>query len=247
MIIKNKHSFQLIIPKNRSYFKILIISITIFMEFIRGFINLKKYKKAVTFFGSARNTLSRKYYDDAKCLAELLAKDGFAVITGGADGIMGAANKGAHSVDGHSIGYNIILPHEQKENKYLTDSMDFKYFFSRKVMLSSGSLAYIYFPGGYGTFDELFQMLTLIQTKKIPKVPVILIGKDYWNPIDKIIKELLRDKYKTIGKDDDKLYRIMDDCDEAYECIKKIDFIMSDKGNYLLSSDQGIYEDKKDD
>jgi uncharacterized protein (TIGR00730 family) len=133
---------------------------------------------------------------------------------------MEAANKGAFEAGGKSIGFTIELPHEQKDNPYLTGKVDFNFFFSRKTMMSFAAEAYIFFPGGFGTFDELFEILTLVQTGKIERVPIVLVGKEYWNILDDLIKKEMLEHHKTIEKDDMALYVITDDEDEVFEIIK---------------------------
>ncbi len=195
----------------------------IMAEFVSGFELLRKYRLAATVFGSARALPDSKWYKESQKLGYLLAKDGFAIITGGGGGIMGAANKGAYEAGGKSIGLNIKLPHEQRLNSYVTDSETFKFFFTRKVMLSFASEIYIYFPGGFGTLDEFFELITLMQTGKIMKVPVILVGTDYWQPLTEWFKNTLVEKYKSIGKDDIDIFKIVDSAEEAHAFIKKLD------------------------
>jgi uncharacterized protein (TIGR00730 family) len=191
----------------------------IMAEFIEGFALLKRYKLAVTFFGSARSHLNEDIYEDATELAKRLSESGFAVITGGAAGIMGAANKGAYEAGGASIGLNIKLPEEQQLNRYLTDGQTFNYFFSRKVMLAFASEAYIFFPGGYGTLDEFLEILTLSQTRKIKRIPIILFDKAYWEPVVALFRDHLAGRYRTIDPADLDLFRVVDTVDEAYETI----------------------------
>jgi len=191
-------------------------------EFQNGFGVIKKYQKSVTVSTSARTLESESDYILARNLTKKIVEElpEYAVVTGGSFGIMEAANRGAHEGGGKSVGLNIQLPHEQTVNSYLSDSYDFYYFFTRKVCLAFSAEAYIYFPGGFGTLDELFEMLTLIQTKKIEKRPVILVGKDYWNNLDKFIKENLLQNEK-IDEGDINLYTITDDVDEITDIIKK--------------------------
>ncbi|OIP77782.1 MAG: Rossman fold protein, TIGR00730 family [Parcubacteria group bacterium CG2_30_44_11] len=190
-------------------------------EFVTGFELLRSYGLAATIFGSARIRPGEKNYKEAEELAAQLAKKGFAIITGGGGGIMEAANVGAFKVGGESVGLNIELPNEQKLNPYTTESQQFDFFFSRKVMLSFASEVYIYFPGGFGTLDELFELITLIQTKKIEPIPIVLYGKDFWRPfLDLIEKKLLKD-YKTISKEDMDLFHLVDSVDEAVKYIAK--------------------------
>lgn len=195
----------------------------IMAEFVSGFDMLRKYKLAATVFGSARALPDDRWYKESYRLGYLLAKDGFAIITGGGGGIMGAANKGAYEAGGNSIGLNIRLPHEQRLNNYVTDSETFHFFFTRKVMLSFASEVYIYFPGGFGTLDEFFELLTLVQTQKIVKVPILLVGREYWMPLIEWMKATLADTHHTIGKDDISLMHVVDSADEAYALIQSFD------------------------
>lgn len=193
----------------------------IMSEFVEGFEIVRRYGLAVTFFGSARTTPEDPYYDEAVSLAKRLAKLDFAVITGGGEGIMGAANKGAYETGGHSVGLNIQLPLEQVANQQVTDGQTFEFFFSRKVMLAFASEAYIYFPGGFGTLDEFFEIITLIQTKKIKKIPVVLYGKDFWEPLVEWCRKELLGKFETISPEDMDLFVVVDSVDEAVSYIKK--------------------------
>lgn len=193
----------------------------IIAEFVAGFELLRKYGLAVSFFGTARCSAGEEVYKQAEELAARLAKSGFAVITGGGPGVMEAANVGAFKVGGKSIGLNIELPMEQRLNPYVTESEKFHFFFTRKVMLAFASEVYIYFPGGFGTLDELFEIITLIQTKKISKTPVILYGKKFWAPMMEWIEGSLYKKYGTVGRDDIDLIHVVDSVDEAYEYIMK--------------------------
>lgn len=193
----------------------------IMSEFVQGFELLRNYGLAATFWGSARLTPDEPYYKAAEELAAKLAKKGFAIISGGGPGIMEASNVGAFKVGGKSIGLNIELPFEQKLNPYTTDSLSFKYFFSRKVMLTFASEVYVYFPGGYGTLDEFFEIVTLIQTKKIERVPIVLFGSDFWNPLLRWFEKDLMKKFKTISKEDLDLFVVVDSVDDAYKYILK--------------------------
>lgn len=193
----------------------------IMSEFVQGFELLRRHDLAVTFWGSARLTPDDHYYKEAEELASKLAKKGFTVISGGGPGIMEASNVGAFKVGGNSIGLNIKLPFEQKLNPYTTDSMSFDFFFSRKVMLTFASEVYIYFPGGFGTLDELFEIITLIQTKKIEPLPVILYGKGYWEPLIEWFKKDLLKKYQTISPEDLDIFYLTDDVNSAYKYIVK--------------------------
>ena len=195
----------------------------IMSEFVSGFELLRKYKLAATIFGSARALPDDRWYQESQKLGYKLAKDGFAIITGGGGGIMGAANKGAYEAGGASVGLNIRLPHEQRLNSYVTDSETFHFFFPRKVMLSFASEVYIYFPGGFGTLDEFFEILTLVQTRKIASVPIVLVGKDYWAPLLEWFKTSLCGTYRAITADDLALVHLVDSADEAHELINSLD------------------------
>ncbi len=193
----------------------------IMSEFVNGFEILRKYSTAATFFGGARFTPTEPYYKAAELLASKLAKKGFTIITGGGPGIMEAANVGSYKVGGKSIGLNIELPMEQKLNPYVTESESFHFFFSRKVMLAFASEVYVYFPGGFGTLDELLEILTLIQTKKISKIPVVLYGKEFWTPLIAFFEKSLYKEFKTISKEDLDLFHLVDSPEEAFEYIVK--------------------------
>ncbi len=191
----------------------------IMAEFVDGFEAIRRYGLAITFFGTARDTLAPHIYQEATELSGRLAKVGYAVITGGSSGLMEAANKGAYEAGGASVGLNIRLPHEQAGNGYVTDSMTFDHFFVRKVMLAFASEVYICFPGGFGTIDEFSEILTLIQTKKIRKVPIVLYNREYWTPIVDLFRNHLLGKYHAIDEADMDLFHIVDSVDEAYEYI----------------------------
>jgi len=195
----------------------------IMAEFIEGFHFLADFKKTVTIFGSTSFDLENKYYKEARKLGGLLAKGGYTVITGGGPGIMEAANRGAFEEGGDSVGINIELPEGQRMNQYVTKPAGFSYFFIRKVMLSFSSEAYVFFPGGFGTLDEFFEMVTLVQTKKLGKpVPIIVIGKEYWQPLFSWIKEEIYLKCKAVKEEDLKIFQLVDSVEEAYDIIKKI-------------------------
>ncbi len=193
----------------------------IMSEFVSGFDILRKYSTAATFFGSARLSPTDPAYKSAELLASKLAKKGFAIITGGGPGIMEAANVGSFKVGGRSVGLNIQLPMEQKLNPYVTESETFHFFFSRKVMLSFASEVYVYFPGGFGTLDEFLEIVTLIQTKKISKIPVVLYGKEFWTPLLHFFETYLLKKFKTIDAEDMDLFHLVDTVDDAYDYIIK--------------------------
>ncbi len=191
----------------------------IMSEFVDGFDLIGRQSLAASFFGSSRADSDNEMCKAAEELAGKLAKNGFAIITGGSSGIMQAANKGAYDAGGVSIGLNINLPNEQSYNPYLTDKLTFDHFFVRKVMLTYASEAYVYFPGGFGTLDEFFEIITLVQTKKIRKMPIILFGEGYWRPLLSFIEKTLCEKYSTISESDISLYTLVDSVDDAYNYI----------------------------
>lgn len=180
-------------------------------EFADGFELIGKYNYTVSIFGSARFDENHTYYKKAQEVAAALVAEGFTIVTGGGGGIMEAGDRGASEAGGQSIGLNIQLPHEQKPNPYTTEEMSFRYFFTRKVILAYAADAYIYFPGGFGTLDELFEIITLIQTKKAPLAPIILVGNEFWTAMDMFIKTYLRDEFHTITPGDEELYTITED------------------------------------
>lgn len=188
-------------------------------EFENGLEFIKKYEKSVTIYGSARFKQDNVHYKDARKLAARLSKAGYAVLTGGGPGIMEAANRGAKEVGGASLGLNIELPFEQNINPYVTDSMSFYYFFSRKTTMSFAAEAYIYYPGGFGTLDELFEILTLVQTHKIRKIPIFLVGSDFWAPMQDFIENVIFRDHGAVDKKDMELYKITDDHDLILKTI----------------------------
>lgn len=195
----------------------------IMAEFVTGFDFLRKYKKAISIFGTARCEFKDTIYRDAENLARRLAKDGFAIITGGGPGVMEAANKGAYEAGGKSVGLNIKGVEDfERRNQFVQEAEAFKYFFTRKVMLEIASQAYIFFPGGFGTLDELFEMITLVQTKKISPIPIILVDKEYWAPLVQWIEMYLWKKNKAISEEDMRIYHLVDSADEAHILIKKL-------------------------
>lgn len=190
-------------------------------EFEKGFRLIQSIERSVTFWGSARTKPDEKDYIKAKNLASRISKElGYAIVTGGGPGIMAAANCGAYDVGGHSVGLTIKLPMEQTTNICLTHHMDFKYFFARKVCLAFAAEAYIFFPGGFGTMDEFFEILTLVQTRKMDKVPIILVGKDYWNNLLTFIKNSLL-KNEKIDAEDMSLFTITDSDDEIIKIVRE--------------------------
>jgi len=190
-------------------------------EFVDGFEELSHVKKAVSIFGSAKRSKStRRYYNIAEETAALLAKNGYAVITGAGSGIMEAGNKGAKSANGESIGLNILIPVMQKPNRYVTKLLEFKYFFCRKVMFAKYSKAFVVFPGGFGTLDELFEAITLVQTERVDPFPVILVGKDFWKGLISWIRNKLIPE-GTIDKKDMKLFSVVDTPQEVISAIEE--------------------------
>lgn len=184
-----------------------------------GYNILRKYHKTVTIFGSARTLEDNPDYIRAQEMAKKLALNGYTVVTGGGHGIMRAANQGAFEAGGSSIGFNISLPHEQTLNQYTTESYAFAHFAPRKIVMTLYADAYIYFPGGFGTMDELTEILTLIQTGKTNKAPVILMGHSFWDAFDQLARNDLL-LHKTIAEVDLSLYTITDDVDEALTIVK---------------------------
>lgn len=184
-------------------------------DFHHGLQMISKYSNSVTVFGSARFGEEHPEYIKARELGGLLAKFGHPVITGGSRGIMEAANRGAFENGGESIGLNIQLPNEQAANVYTTDSMGFKYFAPRKVMLAYSSSVFVVFPGGFGTLDELFEIVTLVQTGKMPPVSIVLVGTEFWKPFDSYISYYFENEMKTISPGDTELYYITDDLEEV--------------------------------
>lgn len=188
-------------------------------EFVEGFESMEKVGPAVSIFGSARTDRTSKNYKIAEALGKELCKAGFAVITGGGPGIMEAANKGAHSVGGKSVGLSIDLPFETKSNDFLNMEIWFNYFFVRKVMFVKYAKGFVVLPGGFGTLDEFYEALTLIQTGKIKPFPVVLIGKEYWGELLGWMKNTML-KEKNIHQNDLNLFQITDDAKEAVRFIK---------------------------
>ncbi|MDX9754212.1 MAG: TIGR00730 family Rossman fold protein [bacterium] len=192
----------------------------IMAEFAESFETLGKMENAVSIFGSARTPEDHPCYMKARELGYRIAKEGWPVFTGGGPGIMEAANRGAFDAGGESVGLNIQLPMEQKPNEYITKGLDFRYFFVRKVMLVKYSIAFVIFPGGFGTMDELFESLTLIQTHRIKRFPIILFDSDYYSGLmDWIQTRMVDDGY--ICKNDLKLIHVTDSIDETIDLIGK--------------------------
>ncbi|MCA1578901.1 MAG: TIGR00730 family Rossman fold protein [Acidobacteria bacterium] len=189
-------------------------------EFVEGFDELATLTRGVSIFGSARSKPGAPDYVAAQETAALLAAEGFTVITGGGPGIMEAANRGAFEAGGLSIGCNIELPFEQRPNAYQTRSLKFKYFFVRKMMFVKYSLGFIIFPGGFGTFDELFEALTLIQTKKIRNFPVILVGSSYWSGLLEWLQQVVLTDGK-IGENDLAMFQVVDTPQEVLTIVNR--------------------------
>ena len=192
-------------------------ALRIFAELIRGFRRLHFVGPCVTFFGSARFTEQDRYYDVARVTAAAVATQGWTIMTGGGPGIMEAANRGAKDVGGRSIGCNIQLPHEQRPNPYLDAMIEFRYFFVRKLMLVKYSYAFVVLPGGFGTMDELFEILTLIQTGKVSDFPVILMGTAYWAPLLALLRDMI--EQHTIAQGDLARLTVTDSVEQTLAAI----------------------------
>ena len=190
-------------------------------EFVNGFERMSSIGPCVTIFGSARTKPDDKYYKLAVLIAEKITKHGYGIITGGGPGIMEAGNKGAHLAGGTSVGLNIDLPFEQHDNPYIDvdKSLDFDYFFVRKVMFVKYSQGFVVMPGGFGTLDELFEAITLIQTNKIDKFPIILVGSEFWDGLMEWVKKTLLSNNRNISSDDLDLIHIVDSADEVIDIL----------------------------
>lgn len=216
-IIPAKKSVYLEGPKSRSYE--LVFAIKVFWEFIQAFRKLHFVGPCITVFGSARFKEDHPYYIAAREFGKRIANLGFTTMTGGGPGIMEAANRGAFENGGRSVGCNIVLPHEQFENPYLTSSVTFEHFFVRKTILVKYSFAFIIMPGGFGTMDELYETLTLIQTGCITSFPMVLYGKEFFAPLIKSIQNMA--ERGTISKNDMDLVMFTDDFEEGMSHIHK--------------------------
>ena len=190
-------------------------------EFVDGFEKMSRIGPCVSIFGSARSKPGDKYYELAENIAFKLTQHGYGVITGGGPGIMEAGNKGAHRGGGVSVGLNIELPFEQKDNPYIDrdKNLEFDYFFVRKVMFVKYAQGFVAMPGGFGTMDELFEAITLIQTKKIGKFPIILVGTEFWSGMIDWIKQVLLEKHGKISPQDMDLFSVVDTAEEVVEII----------------------------
>jgi uncharacterized protein (TIGR00730 family) len=195
----------------------------IMAEFVQGFETLARIGPCVSIFGSARTRPGHKYYDLTVEISRRLSEEGFGIITGGGPGIMEAANKGAHGVEGRSVGLNIDLPFEQHSNPFINKdtSMNFDYFFVRKVMFTKYSQGFIMMPGGWGTMDEFFEVATLIQTKKLTQTPMICVGSTYWNGLFAWMRETMLEAEHNITPGDLELIKIFDTADEVVEHISQ--------------------------
>jgi hypothetical protein len=193
----------------------------IMSEFVEGFEKMSRIGPCVSVFGSARTKMGNKYYKLAEEIAFKLTREGYGVITGGGPGIMEAANKGARAGGGHSVGLNIVLPFEQSSNTFIDSDkvIHFDYFFVRKTIFLKYSQGFIAMPGGFGTLDELFEAITLIQTNKVAHFPIILVGKKYWEGLLKWIKETMLDEEHNISEADLELFHVVETADEAVGII----------------------------
>lgn len=214
--LKYKNWQEIKVKNSWSIFKIM-------SEFVGGFEKLSAIGPCVSIFGSARSNPDNKYYKMAELIARKLSENGYGIITGGGPGIMEAANKGASIAGGKSVGLNIKLPYEQEANKYIDKDkiINFDYFFVRKVMFIKYAQAFVVLPGGFGTLDELFEALTLIQTNKIKKFPVILVGKEFWKGMIEWIKETVLKQEKNIDEKDLFLFYLTDNSDEVVQKINE--------------------------
>jgi len=194
----------------------------IMSELVDGFETLSRIGPCVSIFGSARDNTDSPYYKLAEEIAYLLTKKGFGVITGGGPGIMEAANKGAHFAGGKSVGLNIDLPHEQRPNPFIDQDkfINFNYFFVRKVMFMKYAQGYVVLPGGFGTLDELFEAITLIQTNKLVRFPIVLVVKDYWDGLIKWVKERMLEENKISAEEMD-IFSVVDTAEEAIGVVEE--------------------------
>ncbi len=192
----------------------------IMSEFVDGFEFLSQLERTVTFFGSARLREDNVYYQQARALSFRLSQHGFTIVTGGGPGIMEAGNRGAAEADGKSVGLNIELPLEQEFNPYVKQGIGFHYFMARKFMLDYSALAYVFFPGGFGTLDELFTISTLIQTGKADRdVPIVLFGREFWQPLLDWVKHTHVETWHTVSPHDPDIWQVTDDLEEAVQMI----------------------------
>jgi uncharacterized protein (TIGR00730 family) len=211
----------------------------IMSEFVEGFEELSHINCAVSIFGSARFHRNSRHYKKTVIIARLLAENGYSVITGGGPGVMEAANKGAAEGGGASIGLNITLPEEQKPNPYQNKSIQFKYFFARKVMFVKYAMGYVCMPGGFGTLDELFEALTLMQTHKIYTFPLVLCGTEYWSGLIEWMKDAMC-KRKTVSKRDLDFITLTDDPEEIVEIMNRHRRWKEKKGYMAVTEKNGM-------
>ena len=209
----NKSSDQLKFEDPWRVFKIMA-------EFVSGFDQFSEIEKGVTIFGSARTPENDEMYQKAVKTADLFVKEGYAIITGGGPGIMEAGNRGATEADGESVGLNIDLPFEQKPNSYIKTLINFHYFFIRKVMFLKYAKAFVIFPGGFGTLDEFFECVTLIQTRRMDACPVVLVGEDFWGGMVDWLNEKLLGEEK-ISSGDMNLFHMADEPEETVKIVKE--------------------------
>jgi uncharacterized protein (TIGR00730 family) len=206
------------IKANSSWMMFKIMS-----EFVEGFDKMDEIGPCISIYGSARTPEESPYYQLGVEMAERLVDEGYGIITGGGPGIMEAANRGARNKQGASVGLNIELPHEQFANPYIDNDklINFNYFFARKVMFVKYAQAFILLPGGFGTMDEMFETLTLIQTEKIDKIPIVLMGKEFWGGLVDWMENIMHKKHGNISEVDMKLFHLTDDPDEAVRIINE--------------------------
>jgi uncharacterized protein (TIGR00730 family) len=216
---KRNQTMSDVLPARRSASEETWRVFRIMSEFVEGFEVMSKMPPSVSIFGSSRAKPEDRSYAQAEKLAATLVRHRFGVMTGGGPGIMEAANKGAAEAGGVSIGLNIYLPHEQEANAYQTVTLDFRYFFCRKVMFVKYAVAFVCFPGGFGTMDEFFESMTLIQTEKTERFPVILVGSAFWGPLVDWVRTYQLERFGYIGSKDLDLFHLTDDTDEAVQII----------------------------
>ncbi|MDR0979693.1 MAG: TIGR00730 family Rossman fold protein [Candidatus Nomurabacteria bacterium] len=200
-------------------------------DLLQGLIKLRSFQQGVSVFGSARLGENSKYYRSARELGGLLAQYGHSIVTGGGYGIMAAASRGAHEYGGRVLGLNIELPHEQTLNPYTTDNLEFRYFFARKVMLTMAAKVYVFYPGGFGTMDEFFDILVLMQTGKMPKMPMFLMGKTFWKPLEKFITTRM-EANNLVAKGDRTIYKITDNVMDVVKAAEKLGHHKIDENIY---------------
>ncbi len=192
----------------------------IMAEFVEGFEFLSTSQHEISIFGSTQFHAGNVWYEQARALGYMLGKKGHTIVTGGGPGIMEAANRGAYEAGAESLGINIQLPREQRVNPYVTRGRGFHYFFTRKVMLAAAARAYVFFPGGFGTLDEVTELVQLIQTNKMQRIPIILVGKEFWTPLLEWMEKTMVKKYKTVPAADMHIYQLVDTAQEAMEIIR---------------------------